>query len=177
MLHGAERIFPASSRNKSADALQTKVNSTKKSTTAVHNANTQGTSRTSGLTSITVDLEGQPQKCARALVPCDTACSHSWISSELAKRLNLRGTPFNLTANGINTQETINTEAVQVIVTPIGENTCSLFELLPYVKENLRDGSDKIDKLALQDKYPHFSVLPPKSYDYANIEMILGQDA
>ena len=79
--------------------------------------------------------------------------------------------------NGINTQETINTEAVEVKVTPIGENTCSPFELLPYVKENLRVGSDKIDIVTLQDKYPHLSVLPPKSYDYANVEMILGQDA
>ena len=124
-----------------------------------------------------VDLEGQSQKRARALVLCNTACSHSWISSELSKRLHLKRTPLNLTVNGISTQETIRTEAVQVKLTPIGENTCSPFELLPYVKENLRVGSDKIDINALQDKYPHLSVLPPKSYDYANVEMILGQDA
>ena len=187
LLHGAERIFTASGQNKSADASQPKVNSTKTSTTAVDNASTHGTSSTSGLTSITdvkgllqvleVDLEGQSQKCARALVLCDTACSHSWISSELAKRLHLRATPFNLTVNGINTQETISTEAVQVKVAPIGENTCSPFELLPYVKENLRVGFEKIDIVALQDNCPHLSVLPPKSYDYSNVEMILGQDA
>ena len=105
-----------------------------------------------------VDLEGQSQKRARALFLCNTACSHSWISSELAKRLHVKGTPLNLTVNGINTQETISTEAVQVNLTPIGENTCSPFELLPYVKENLRVGSDKIDIVALQDKYPHLSV-------------------
>ena len=162
LLHGAERGFPASGPNKSADASQPNINSTKTSTTAVDNTSTQGTNSTSGLTSITdvkgilevleVDLERQSQKCARALVLCDTACSHSWISRELAKRLHLRGTPFNLTMNGINTQETISTEAVQVKVTPIGENTCSPSELLPYVKKNLRVWSDKIEFVALQDK-------------------------
>ena len=99
LLHGAERIFPASGQNKSADASQPKVNSTKTSKTAVDNASTHGTSSTSGLTSITdvkgllqvleVALEGQSQKCSRVL--CDKACSHSWISGELAKRLHLRG--------------------------------------------------------------------------------------
>ena len=187
MLHGAERIFPAIGLNKSADASQPKVNSTKTSTTAVDNASTHGTSSTSGLTLITdvkgllqvleVDLEGHSQKRARALFLCDTACSHSWVSSELAKSLHLKGTSLNLTVNGMNTQETISTEAVQVKLTPIGENTCSSFELLPYVKENLRVGSDKIDIVALQYKYPHLSVLLPKSYDYANVDMILGQDA
>ena len=73
-------------------------------------------------------------KCARAPFLCDTACSHSWIFSEVAKHLHLWGKPFNMTVNGINTQETISTETVQVKITPIGENTCSPFELLPYVK-------------------------------------------
>ena len=155
LLHGVEPIFQASGRNKSADASQPKVNSTKTSTTALDNACTQGTSSKLGLTSITdskgllqvlvVHLEGQWQKCARAVVLHNTACSRSWVSSELAKRLHLRETPFNLTVNGINTQETISTESVQVKVTPIGENTCSPFELLPYVEENLRIGSDKIN--------------------------------
>ena len=46
LLHGAERIFPASGQNKSADASQPKVNSTKTSTTAVDNASNRGTSST-----------------------------------------------------------------------------------------------------------------------------------
>ena len=64
-----------------------------------------------------------------------TACSHSSISSGLAKHFHLRGTPFKLTINGNNTQQTISTEAVQITVTPICENTCSPIELLPYVKK------------------------------------------
>ena len=143
-LQGAERLFLASGEMKSPDASQSKVNSTKTPTTAVDNASTQGTSSTSGLTLITdvkgprqvpeMELEGQSQKCTTALVHCDTACSHSRISSELAKRFHLRGTPFRLTVNGINTQETISAEAVLVKVTPFCKNTCSSFELLPYKK-------------------------------------------
>ena len=51
------RIFPASASNKSADASQPNLNSTKTSTTAVDNTSTQGTNSTSGLTSIT-DVKG-----------------------------------------------------------------------------------------------------------------------
>ena len=146
-----------------------------------------GTTTYSGLTSITdvkgllqvleVDLLSPSDVRTRALVLCDTACSHSWISSELASRLQLKGTPLKLTVNGIKTQETITTESVQVTVQPKGENTCSPFDLLSYVKTNLRVGSDIVDNTAIHEKYPHLSVLPNKTYDYTNVEMILGQDA
>ena len=63
-----------------------------------------GTTSSSGLTSITnvkgllqvleVDLLSPSDVRTRALVLCDTACSHSWISSELASRLQLKGTPI-----------------------------------------------------------------------------------
>ena len=79
--------------------------------------------------------------------------------------------------NGINTLETITTESVKVTVQPIGENTCSPFDLLTNVKTNLRVSSDIIDNTAIQKKYPHLSVLPNQTYDYANVEMILGHDA
>ena len=187
LLHGAERVFPVSTEKQSNVATLTNVNSTKTSSNTVENAKSMGTASSSGLTSITdvkgllqvleVDLLSPSDVRTRALVLCDTACSHSWISSELASRLQLKGTPLKLTVNGINTQETITTESVQVTVQPIGEDTCSPFDLLPYVKTNLRVGSDIIDNTAIQEKYPHLSVLPNKTYDYANVEMILGQDA
>ena len=123
------------------------------------------------------DLEGHSQKCISALVLCDTAFSHSWVSTELAKRLHLRGTPFKLAVNGINTQETISTEVDQVTVTPIVKKTCSPFELLPYVTEQLRVGSDSLARQHCSAKHPHLSVLPPKNYDYVKVEMILGLDA
>ena len=121
-----------------------------------------GTTISSGLTSITdvkgllqvleVDLLSPSDVRTRAFVLCDTACSHSWISSELASRLQLKGTPLKLTVNGINTQETITMESVEVSVQPIGQNTCSPIDLLPYVKK-LRVGSDIIDNTAIHEKY------------------------
>ena len=109
----------------------TKVNSTKISSNTVENVKSMGTTSPSGLTSITdvegllwvleVDLLSPSDVRSRALVLCDTACSHSWISSELTSRLQLKGTPLKLTVNGINTQETVTTESVQVTVQPISE--------------------------------------------------------
>ena len=124
-----------------------------------------------------VDLVSPSNVSTRALVLCDTACSHSWMSSDFANNLQLKREPFKLTVNGINTQETIISESVQVTVKPIGEKTCSPFALLPYVKQKLQVGSDIIDNTALQEKYPHLSVLQNKTYHFANVEMILGQDA
>ena len=74
-------------------------------------------------------------------------------------------------------KETIITEKVQATVPLIGEITCSPFALLPFVKRNLRVGSDIIDNTTLQEEYPNLSVLPNKTYDYANVEMIIGQYA
>ena len=64
------------------------------------------------------------------------------------------------------------TESVQDTVQPIGKNICSPFALLPYVKHDLRVGSEIIDNTALHEKNPHLSVLPNKTYDYSNVEMI-----
>ena len=187
ILHGVERVSPISTETRSNVVTLTKVNSTKTSSNTVENAKSMGATSSSGLTSITdvkgllqvldVDLLSTSDVRTRALVLSDTACSHSWISSELASCLQLKGTPLKLNVNGIITQETIKSESLQVTVQPIGKNTCSPFDLLPYVNSKLRVGSDIIDNTAIQEKYPHLSVLPNKTYDYANVEMILGQDA
>ena len=41
---------------------------------------------------------------------CDTACSHSWMTRNLADKLKVRGHPIKVTVNGINSQETVNSE-------------------------------------------------------------------
>ena len=66
---------------------------------------------------------------------CHTACSHSWISSKLANRLQFKGTQIKLTVNGVNTQENKTNRWKYV----------SLFDPFPNVQENLRVGSDIID--------------------------------
>ena len=127
LLHEAERVFPLNNERK-----RTLPRSTKAASTTVDDAKSMERTSLSGLTSIT-DIKGLPQVLevdltspsnvsTRAFVLCDTACSHSWISSELANRLQLKGEPFKLTVKGINTQETITTESVQVTVQSIGES-------------------------------------------------------
>ena len=48
-------------------------------------------------------------------------------------------------------------ESVEVTVQPIGGNTCSPIDLLPYVIK-LRVGSDIIYNTAIHEKYPHLSI-------------------
>ena len=121
LLHGAESILPVSTETKSNVAPLAKVNSTKTSLNTAENAKSLGTTCSSGPTSITdvkfffrffallqvleVDLLSPSDVHTRALVLCDKICSHSWISSELASCLQLKGTPLKLTMNGKNTQK------------------------------------------------------------------------
>ena len=107
---------------------------------------------------------------------CDTACSNSWVSNDLANRLGLHGTALKLTVKGINTEEVVDTKLVELIVTPRDNQAFEPFKVSPYVKENLNVGADVINIKALQETYPHLAVLDPVTYCYGNIEMILGQD-
>ena len=44
-------------------------------------------------------------KDTTALVLCNTACSNSWVSNSLAKRLGLHGTALKLTIKGLDTEK------------------------------------------------------------------------
>ena len=46
----------------------------------------------------------------------------------------------------------------------------------PFVRESLNVGADISNVQALQEIYPHLTVLDPVTYSYKDIEMILGQD-
>ena len=67
-----------------------------------------------------------------SLVLCDTACSQSCISPELARRLNLTGRKIDLTVNGAKCSEDITSEQVDLNVSPdISFTVCA------YVKNNI----------------------------------------
>ncbi len=68
------------------------------------------------------------------------------------------------------------TSLVEVIVKPLGDDTCDAFELFPYVHTVLNVGSDAVDIPALQEAYEHLSILDPVNYSYASVELIPGQD-
>ena len=89
-----------------------------------------------------------------ALVLCDTAYSHSCISPELARRLNLAGRKIDLTVNGANCSEDITSEQVDLNVSSEFDPDIS-FTVCAYVKNNIYIGSDIINVRRLQEKYSH----------------------
>ena len=115
-------------------------------------------------------------KDTTALVLCDTACSNTWLSTDLENRLGLHGTALKLTAKIINTEEVVDTKLVELTVTPRDNQAVEPFKVSPYVKEILNVGAGVINIKALQETYLHLAVLYPVTYCYGNIEMILGQD-
>ena len=58
-------------------------------------------SNVKGLLQVTeLQLTSSSGKDTTALVLCDSACSNSWVSNDLANRLGLHGTAFKLTVKG-----------------------------------------------------------------------------
>ena len=87
----------------------------------------------------------------RALVLCDTACSNSCVSLNLAARLGLQCTASKLTVKGINTEDLIDTKAVQLTVTPHKDQDFEAFTVRPYVRGKLNVGSNIIDVKSMQE--------------------------
>ena len=132
-------------------------------------------SNVKGLLQVTeLQLKSSSGKNTTALVLCDSACSSSWVSSDLENRLCLRGTALKLTVKGLNTEEVVDTKLVQLIVIPRDKQEFEPFKVSPYVKEDLNVSADVINIKALQETYPHLA--DPVTYCYGNIKMILGQD-
>ena len=84
-----------------------------------------------------------------AVVLCNTACSNSWVCDSLAAILGLQGTALKLTVKGINTEEFIDTEKVQLTVT-YKDQDFEAFAVRPYVRETLNVGSDIVDVKSTQ---------------------------
>ena len=130
-----------------------------------------------GLLHVTeLQLTGSSGKDTTALVLCDTACSNSWVSNDLANGLGLHGKALKPTVKGINTEEVVDTKLVELSVKPRKHQAFEPFKVSSYVKEDLNVGADVINIKALQETYPHLADLEPVTYCYGNIEMILGQD-
>ena len=180
LLHKAEMVYPSESpsnnnnSNSNSGANQSKrssVQSSSKATTLSSVSNVKVFLQVTEL-----QLKSSSGKDTTALVLCDTACSNSWVSNDLANRLGLHGTALNLTVKGIHTQEFVDTKLVELIVTPHDNQAFEPFKVSPYVKQDLNVGADVINIKALQETYPHLAVLEPVTYCYGNIEMIIGQD-
>ena len=130
-----------------------------------------------GLLQITEVELTSPSSSAKILALCDSACSHSWISRSLADKLQVKGSATKLTVHGINSQQLIDTETVELKLTPVHSGgSCSTFPVTPYVRDDLKVGNDIIDVDKLKTTYPHLEPIPLSKYIYSDVEMILGQD-
>ena len=93
LLHGAEkkflllRILKGNANTPASGNANTKYVSTNASVGNIHSQES-----TKGVLPVSLDAT-----ITIALVLCDRASTHSWISSDLVKRLHLVGTPVNLT--------------------------------------------------------------------------------
>ena len=123
-----------------------------------------------------LQLMSSSGKDTAALILCDTACSNTWVSNDLATRLDLQGTALKLTVKGINSEEVVDTKLVEMTVRPLVNQAFEKFKVSPYVKEYCNVGADMINSKALQETNLHLAVLDPATYSQGNIEIIIGQD-
>ena len=181
LLHGADRVFPAK-RSTNPNTIQPCGNTGQSKATNSQ----QPSNKTTTLSTVT-DVKGLLQVTelhlvnssgvdTKALVLCDTACSKSWVAGSLADRLGLHGKALKLTVKGINTEEVVDTRIVEVTVKPREHQDFEPFTINPFAKNSLNFGSDIFNVQALQETYPHLTILDPVTLSYKYIEMILGQD-
>ena len=116
-------------------------------------------------------------KSERELVLCDLVCSQSWISSELAQNLDVLGTPNKLTVHGINSNKVVDTQIVELNLTPVHSGgSCSFFTVKHYVRDQLTIENDASDVDDFKTRYPHLEPIALNNYSYTDVKMILGQD-
>ena len=118
LLCGVERVYPSkapSTNNSSsnAGANQSKISSVQSSSKTT---TLSSVSNVKGLLQVTkLQLTSSSGKDTTALVLCDTGCSNSWVSNDLAIRLGLHGTALKLTVTRINTEEVVHTKLVEIV--------------------------------------------------------------
>ena len=177
LLHGSERIFPQKNPGDAKNSQSSKTTQVSQRQTSSESSGMPSVTDVKGLLQITEVELTSPSSSAKILALCDSACSHSWISRRLADKLQVKGSATKLTVHGINSQQLIDTETVELKLTPVHSGgSCSSFPVTPYVRDDLKVGNDIIDVDKLKTTYPHLEPIPLSKYSYSDVEMILGQD-
>ena len=178
-LHGVDRIFAKKVNDVNKDKTETSgcIGTSVKNERSDESSGMLSVADVKGLLQVTeVELHANG-KSEKVLALCDSSCSNSWIPSNLATKLNVHGTATKLTVHGINSNQVVDTQLVELKLTPVHSGgSCSPFVVKPYVREDLKVGTDTIDVELLKTKYPHLQPISLKKYSYADVEMIIGQD-
>ena len=107
LLHGAERIYPASDLTKSPKAGKVSSHSTSLEVDAVKDTCATSVLRVKGLLQIAELQWSSNTNSSNTLIRCDSACSHSWIFAQLTEKLKLSGKKLNLTVSGISAPQVL----------------------------------------------------------------------
>ena len=175
LLHGADRIFPQKSLGDTKTTQSSKAKVNQKQTVSERSGMPSVTDYKGLLQIVEVQLDSLSSS-VKVLVLCDSACSHSWISRSLAQKLRVKSSATKLTVHGINSQQVVDTETVELKLTPVHSGgSCSTFPVTPYVRDDLKVGNNVIGVDNLKKIYPHLEPIPLSKYSYSNVEMILGQ--
>ena len=177
MLHGAERIFPRKENpnlSKNSGTNKAKENTNTSTHAAVKDVHDIESSKgllpiaTLGVSSDVISL--------LTLVLCDSASTHSWVSSSLVNRLGLVGEPVNSSISGFNSTTVVETQRVKFAAFSEPNDSDFVFSLCAYVKDKIRIGCELINTADLQNKYPQLAPIKPTQYTYEDVEVIIGQD-
>ena len=84
---------------------------------------------------------------------------------------------MDLTVNGIDITTVVKTKQGQMKVSSNFDGFEYIFELTAFVKDELKFGTDTVNILALQSKYPYLAPINPIVYSYADVDLIFGQDS
>ena len=178
-LHGAENTLP----RKSESVKESKVETPTCSVTTATQTECEVTScfpsvsRVKRLLQVTeVELQSS-EKSEKVLVLCDSVCSHSWICSELARKLDVPGKPTNLTVHGFNSNKIVDSQLVELKLPSVHSGgSCSSFTVKPYMQDQLTIGNDAVEADDLKTRYSHLEPIALCKYSYTVVKLILGQD-
>ena len=177
LLHGAERIFPRKENsNVSNKAGTNKSKENKNTSTHAAVSDVHDIESFKRLLPIATLGVSSDVTSLLTLVLCDSASTHSWVSSSLVNRLGLVGEPVNLSNNGFNSTTVVETQRVKFTVSSEPNNGDFVFSLCAYVKDSIRIGSELINIADLQNKYPQLAPIKPIQYTLEDVEVIIGQD-
>ena len=177
MLHGAEKLFPRKENsNVSNKAATNKSKGNTKTSTHAAVSDVYDIESSKGLLPIATLGVSSDITSLLTLVLCDSASTHSWVSSSLVNRLGFTGEPFNLSISGFSSTTVVETQRVKLTVSSEPNNIDFVFSLCAYVKHDIRIGSELINIADLQNKYSQLAPTEPTQNTYEDVEIIIGQD-
>ena len=187
LLHGADRVFPPKEleHNSPITTSQQTAQGTSaakpKAASTAHNSTSSRKTSTTGVQGLLQIVElgvFSPTESINVFAHCDSGCSHTWFSDDLAQKLSLDGKVTSISVNGINCQEVVQTRTIEVkfcsILTDEGQE---VFTVNAFTKSSIIVGRNFIDVAALKSKYPYMDPVPGTQIDHSSVSMILGQDA